>query len=522
MNVLKIASFIGVMLCGVAFGQPPGPPINPAQVGSNPLKSVVITDAGEVVSGSGGSGANPAFKLPGGIAGMWDDWGTGGLAFSYAAGTTVTFYQGGTVGKLFLDTNGLQLPIANQFRFGVIGGAPDAGLGRASAGVLKVTNGTTGLGALTASAIRGDNGGTGTVVLDGDSGTVGQVTIDSSGGISASGGSNQITLIPSSSSALFVVGSSVSDYTGTYVGSVGGVGYLQLKPATILGSGGSNILELINGGSAQTFRIYGTESSAKANYERLTFSSTPGSSLNITAETSGTGGDNLNLKLEPAGTGAVQVTSPGSTSGKALVAGSIYADTLMGGDFDGDIFAGAAYLSGTLTVGYYGSTGSGVLFEGTADGFETTLLAVDPTADRTVNLPNASGTVILREGTGKTYTLADATATNVFTVSLPTQDTGCAVEFSYVYFVTDTANTAIHAGTVVWAITNDDGTVTGTAVEVGETVNGTGCSAGCDGFSGGVVSTTYTGTMNFDNSLAQSGTVTLQVVLNTCSTLTLL
>lgn len=148
MNVLKIASFIGVMLCGVAFGQPPGPPINPAQVGSNPLKSVVITDAGEVVSGSGGSGANPAFKLPGGVAGMWDDWGTGGLAFSYAAGTAATFYQGGTVGKLFLDTNGLQLPITSQFRFGVIGGAPDVGLGRDRAGVLSCTDGATGAGAI--------------------------------------------------------------------------------------------------------------------------------------------------------------------------------------------------------------------------------------------------------------------------------------------------------------------------------------------------------------------------------------
>ena len=37
-----------------------------------------------------------------------------------------------------------------------------------------------------------------------------------------------------------------------------------------------------------------------------------------------------------------------------------------------------------------------VIFEGsTADAFETTLTVVDPTADRTITLPNTSGTVAL-------------------------------------------------------------------------------------------------------------------------------
>lgn len=40
--------------------------------------------------------------------------------------------------------------------------------------------------------------------------------------------------------------------------------------------------------------------------------------------------------------------------------------------------------------------GSGVVFEGaTADAYETTLAVVDPTADRTITLPNATGTVAL-------------------------------------------------------------------------------------------------------------------------------
>jgi hypothetical protein len=37
-----------------------------------------------------------------------------------------------------------------------------------------------------------------------------------------------------------------------------------------------------------------------------------------------------------------------------------------------------------------------IIFEGaTADAFETTLIVTDPTADRTITLPNSSGTVAL-------------------------------------------------------------------------------------------------------------------------------
>ena len=39
---------------------------------------------------------------------------------------------------------------------------------------------------------------------------------------------------------------------------------------------------------------------------------------------------------------------------------------------------------------------TGIIFEGaTADAFETTLTLTDPTADRTITLPNSSGTVAL-------------------------------------------------------------------------------------------------------------------------------
>jgi hypothetical protein len=43
----------------------------------------------------------------------------------------------------------------------------------------------------------------------------------------------------------------------------------------------------------------------------------------------------------------------------------------------------------------------GLIFEGsTADGFETTINVIDPTADRTINFPNISGTVVTTGDTG--------------------------------------------------------------------------------------------------------------------------
>src|SRR6056300_1492538 len=65
-------------------------------------------------------------------------------------------------------------------------------------------------------------------------------------------------------------------------------------------------------------------------------------------------------------------------------------------------------------------------FEGsTADDYETVLGVVDPTADRTINLPNASGTIVLQDTTD---TLANKTLTspvissisNTGTLTLPT------------------------------------------------------------------------------------------------------
>lgn len=68
-------------------------------------------------------------------------------------------------------------------------------------------------------------------------------------------------------------------------------------------------------------------------------------------------------------------------------------------DVTGDIRAtGTIYADGTI------------VFEGIADANETTLSVINPTADRTVNLPNASGNIALTSATDGTITLGTDTA----------------------------------------------------------------------------------------------------------------
>lgn len=69
-------------------------------------------------------------------------------------------------------------------------------------------------------------------------------------------------------------------------------------------------------------------------------------------------------------------------------------------------------ITGQLLIGPAGT----FVFEGaTANDFETTLGVVDPTADRTINLPNVSGTVVTTGDTGSVTStmIADGTIANV-------------------------------------------------------------------------------------------------------------
>jgi hypothetical protein len=69
---------------------------------------------------------------------------------------------------------------------------------------------------------------------------------------------------------------------------------------------------------------------------------------------------------------------------------------------------GVAELDGSKNI----LAPAGIIFEGTADAHETTLSVVDPTADRTITLPNTSGTVIT------TGNLSDITNIGVFSSTI--------------------------------------------------------------------------------------------------------
>ena len=62
--------------------------------------------------------------------------------------------------------------------------------------------------------------------------------------------------------------------------------------------------------------------------------------------------------------------------------------------------------------GLYINSGKVIQFEGSSsDAYETTLTVINPTADRTISLPNATGTVVLEDSSG------DVSVTNDLTVS---------------------------------------------------------------------------------------------------------
>jgi hypothetical protein len=70
-------------------------------------------------------------------------------------------------------------------------------------------------------------------------------------------------------------------------------------------------------------------------------------------------------------------------------------------------------FTGTVSL----DTGVNLVFEGaTADAYETTLTVVDPTADRIITFPNATGTVVLADGNGNVTISGDVTVNGVTTV----------------------------------------------------------------------------------------------------------
>ena len=136
--------------------------------------------------------------------------------------------------------------------------------------------------------------------------------------------------------------------------------------------------------------------------------------------------------------------------------------------------------------------------------------------------PGASGTTLQSlvdrfVAVGHVFSMTDAADVDLWTAALPTNDTGCAVTMEFVYTATDATDTVTHVGRAVYALTNDGGTVTGTTSDGTETINGTGCPAGCDTWGGSATGTNYTATASFNNTLGATGVLQYNITMTTCS-----
>ena len=111
----------------------------------------------------------------------------------------------------------------------------------------------------------------------------------------------------------------------------------------------------------------------------------------------------------PDATGTVVTT----TATQTLTNKTLTSPTIAGGTFSGS-FTGTQDLTGLVMSG-----ASPLVFEGaTADAYETTLAFTDPTADRTITIPNATDTLVGRATTDTLTNKSLDLGTNTFTGSL--------------------------------------------------------------------------------------------------------
>jgi len=115
---------------------------------------------------------------------------------------------------------------------------------------------------------------------------------------------------------------------------------------------------------------------------------------------------------------AAQWISTNSGNGPVLNSGEI------GFESDTNKFKIGDGVNHWINLDYFADTnstvnpafGSSITFEGATDNaFETTLVVTDPTADRTITLPNATGTIVLADGSGNVTVSGDLTVSGTTT-----------------------------------------------------------------------------------------------------------
>jgi hypothetical protein len=195
----------------------------------------------------------------------------------------------------------------------------------------------------------------------------------------------------------------VNNVTGGVLDEVyGGTGYSSYTKGDILvASGTTGLIKLGVGSDGQIIKADSSQTSGLVWY-------TPASgtvlSVNATAPLSVASGTTTpHLTISNASTsavGVVQLSDSTSTTSSTLAA----TPTAVKSAYD---LADAALpkAGGTITGAVVVGTAGSLQFEGSIDdGFETTLAVANPTADRTITLPNVTGTVIT---TGDTSTVTN-------------------------------------------------------------------------------------------------------------------
>jgi hypothetical protein len=157
-----------------------------------------------------------------------------------------------------------------------------------------------------------------------------------------------------------------------------------------------------------------------------------------------------NLHIEATGAyndGTATHTLHGIDSAEGSVVGTDKAQTLTAKTLTSPIIT-----SPTITAGA-GAEFTSITFEGTtADTHETTLTVIDPTADRTIELPNASGRIVLIDTTdtltNKTLTSPIISGTPVITgLSSAGMSSSSAVPLNYVDSILGSATAASTSAT---------------------------------------------------------------------------
>ena len=187
-----------------------------------------------------------------------------------------------------------------------------------------------------------------------------------------------------------------TDASSVAFGAGGTVAYTANKLSAFAATSSSELLGVISDETGSGALVFGTSPAITTS---LTTPSTTFALVNTTATT-------VNFA------GAATTVSIGAATGTTTVNNNL-------------TVTGNLTVSGTTTT--VNSTTveiqNAFVFEGaTADGFETTLTTVEPTADRSVSLPDATGTIVLKDTTdtltNKTISGASNTLSNIGNASL--------------------------------------------------------------------------------------------------------